>query len=210
MQNQTRTAEINKNQFHMKTKIQILLALVIVALGYLIIQSILEPVNFNKEAEKREREIIERLKTIRDAQVAHRLRYTAFNSDLDSLVRFIKTDSLQTVLAIGVPPEDMTEEEAIRQGIVKRIVTWNSVMSQVFAGKAFPPDSLPYVPFGKGARFSMGADKIERGLITVPVFEASTTPEIYMAGTKYKIYYSRMDGLRVGSLTEAHLNGNWE
>ncbi len=194
----------------MKTILQILLVLVIVALGYLIIQSIMEPVNFNKEAEKREKEIIERLKTIKDAQVAHRTRYNSFNSDLDSLVRFIKTDSLQTILAIGVPPEGMTEAEAVKKGIVKRIASWNSVMSQVFTGKGFSLDSLPYVPYGNGQRFKMGADKIERGQIIVPVFEAFTTPEIYLQGLKYKIYYTRMDGLKVGSLTESHTNGNWE
>ncbi len=194
----------------MKTIIQIVLALVIVALVYFIFQSIMEPLNFNKEANKREREIIERLITIKDAQVAHRTRYNAFNSDLDSLVRFIKTDSLQTILAIGVPPEGMTEAEAVKRGIVTRIVNWNSVKSQVFAGKNFLVDSLPYVPFSNGQRFTMGADKIERGQIIVPVFEAFTTPEVYLSDLKYRIYYTRMDGLKVGSLTETHTNGNWE
>ena len=194
----------------MKTIIQIVLVIVIIVLGYFIIQAIMEPVRFNQETAIREGKIVERLKTIRDAQVAHRTRYGVFANDLDSLVNFIKTDSLQSIVAIGTPPEGMTEEEAVRQGIVKRIVNWNPVKSEVFVGRNFPVDSLPYVPFGGGQRFEMAASTVERGLVTVPVFQASTKPEVYMQGLRFRVYYTRMDGLRVGSLEESHVNGNWE
>jgi len=201
---------INKNKFNMKTIIQIVLVIIIVVLGYFIFDSIMEPVNFNKEAAKREAKIIEKLRTIADAQVAHRTRYGVFTSDLDSLVKFIKVDSIASVVAIGNVPENMTEEEAVKQGIVKRITNWNPVKSQIFVGKSFPVEELPYVPFGDGERFNMDASTLERGMITVPVMEAFTTPDVYLKDLKYKIYYTRMSGLKVGSLLESHVNGNWE
>jgi hypothetical protein len=194
----------------MKTIIQIVLVIIILVLGYLIYASIMEPVNFNRETAKREAKIIEKLRTIADAQVAHRTRYGVFTSDLDSLVNFIKNDSIASVVAIGNVPEEMTEEEAVKQGIVKRITNWNPVKSQIFVGKSFPVEELPYVPFGDGERFNMDASTIERGLITVPVMEAFTTPDVYLKDLKYKIYYTRMSGLKVGSLLESHVNGNWE
>jgi len=194
----------------MKTIIQIVLVLVILALVYFIVDAIMEPVNFNREATKREGKIIERLMTIRDAQVAHRTRHGVFNNNLDSLVAFIKNDSLPSVTAIGTPPEGMTEEEAVRRGIVKRIINWSPIMKEVFSDRSFPVDSLPYVPFGGGARFNFDATTIVRGLITVPVFEAYTLPSIYLSDLRYEIYYTREDGLRVGSLLESHTNGNWE
>jgi uncharacterized protein YpmB len=201
---------IIKNKFNMKTILQIVLVIIILALGYFIYASIMEPVNFNKETAKREAQIIEKLRTIADAQVAHRTRYGVFTSDLDSLVNFIKNDSISAIVAIGNVPEGMTEEEAVKQGIVKRITNWNSVKSQVFAGKSFPVEELPFVPFGESERFNMDASTLERGMIIVPVFEAFTTPDVYMKDLKYKIYYTRMDGLKVGSLVESHVNGNWE
>lgn len=105
----------------MKTIIQIGLAIVILVLVYFIYDSIMEPVRFNQEVSRREAMVVNRLKDIRQVQMAHRARYGAFNSDLDSLVRFVKADSLAVIRAIGSVPDSLTETEAVRLGIVQRI-----------------------------------------------------------------------------------------
>ncbi len=195
----------------MKTAIQIGLAIIIVVLVYFIYDSIMEPVRFRQEVANREARIIDRLRDIRQVQIAHRSRYQRFSGDLDSLVYFVKNDSLPVVRAIGSVPDTLTESEAVRLGIVERDTVWRKAVDSLLRRAPYPVDSLPYVPFSDGKRFSLKASKIERGLVELPVFEASTIPEHYLFDLdEWRVYYTRTEGLRVGSLTEPSTDGNWE
>ncbi len=195
----------------MKTAIQIVLALVIVVLGYFIYDSIMEPVRFRQEVQQREAAIIQTLKDIREVQRSHRSRYQRFTADIDSLVMFYNLDSLAVVRAIGSVPDTLTETEAVRLGIVQRDTIWVAAKDSLLRHATYPIDSLPYVPYGYGQRFEMQADFIERGLVKLPVFEASVSPHIYMGDLdRWRVYYTREEGLRVGSMQEAVLDGNWE
>ncbi len=195
----------------MKTAIQIGLAIAIVVLVYLIYNSIMEPVRFNQEIARREAAIINRLRDIRQVQVAHRSRYQRFNGDLDSLVKFVRNDSLPVILAIGTVPDTLTEAEAVRAGLVRRDTLWVAAIDSLFRNKRYPVDSLPNIPFSHGKRFTLAADFIERGLVKLPVFEAFARPEQYLSDMDgWRTYYTRMDGLKVGSMIEASTDGNWE
>jgi hypothetical protein len=197
----------------MKTVIQVLLALIIVVLGYLIFESIMEPVRFNQEVAQREARIVQRLKDIRQIQVAHRSRYGYFNSDLDSLIQFVRTDSLSVIKAIGTVPDSLTEAEAVRLGIVQRDTVWIRAIDSLLTRARYPLDSIKYVPHSGGVEFVMGASKIERGFTKIPVFEAYALPQDYLKGVyRWRVYYTRDEeaGLRVGSLVEASIDGNWE
>ncbi len=195
----------------MKTAIQIVLAIVIIVLGYLIYESIMEPVRFRQEVQVREAEIIQNLRDIREVQRAHRSRYQRFTADLDSLVYFFKSDSLALVRAIGFVPDTLTESEAVRLGIVERDTIWVAAKDSLLRRPQFKIEELPYVPFGQGQRFEMEAGFIERGLVTLPVFEARVQPRVYMGDLdNWRVYYTREEGLRVGSMSEAVLDGNWE
>ncbi len=67
------------------------------------------------------------------------------------------------------------------------------------------------MPYGDGEQFELQAGKIERGLVVLPVFEASVKPIVYMGDLdNWRVYYTREEGLRVGSMQEAVLDGNWE
>lgn len=194
----------------MKTVIPVSLTIVILVLAYLVFDSIMEPVYFRQEANVREDRVIDRLKDIREAQIAHRSRYGRFTGDLDSLANFIKNDSLAIITAIGTVPDTITEAEAVKKGIVQRDTMWVSAKDSLFKNKRYPVDSLPYVPFSEGKRFTMESSTIERGLVELPVFKASTEIPHYMRGLDYQIYYTREKGLQVGSLVESSLSGNWE
>ncbi len=195
----------------MKTAISIVLTIVILVLGYFVYESIMEPVHFRQEAQQREGEIIQRLKDIREVQRAHRTRYQRFSNDLDSLVRFLEVDSLPVIRAIGSVPDTLTETEAVRLGIVQRDTLWVAARDTLLRAATYSFNQLPYVPYSDGHRFEMGARFIERGLVRLPVFEASVQPHIYMSDIEnWRVYYTREEGLRVGSLVEAVLDGNWE
>ncbi len=195
----------------MKTVIQIALTIVILVLAYFVYDSVMEPVRFRQVVEQREAEIIQNLKDIREVQRSHRSRYQRFTGDLDSLVMFYNVDSLALVRAIGSVPDTLTESEAVRLGIVERDTIWIAVRDSLLRHMAKPIDSLPYVPFGGGERFEMESGIIERGLVKLPVFEASVQPFVYMGDLdNWRVYYTREEGLRVGSMQEAVLDGNWE
>jgi hypothetical protein len=197
----------------MKTIIQVLLVLVILVLVYLIYDSIMEPVRFNQEVARREDMIVRRLKDIRQVQVAHRSRYGTFNSDLDSLVNFIKTDSLSVIKAVGAVPDTLTEAEAVKLGIVQRDTVWVMAKDSILVRTRYSLDSLGYVPYTVGEKFVMSAGKITRGLTEIPVFEAYALPKDYLHDLdRWRVYYRRdFDiGLRVGSMIEASIDGNWE
>ncbi len=194
----------------MKTVIQIVLAIVIIVLGYFVYDSIMEPVRFRQEVQVREAEIIQRLKDIREVQRSHRSRYQRFTADLDSLVMFFNVDSLPLIRAIGHVPDTLTEAEAVRMGIVERDTLWIAARDSLLRNVRYPVEQLPYVPYGQGARFEMNSGFIERGLVKLPVFEASVQAHVYMGDLdNWRVYYTRED-LRVGSMQEAVLDGNWE
>lgn len=194
----------------MKTAIQIGLVIIICVLGYLVFESIMEPVRFNQEKDLREAAVIQRLQDIRSAQAAHRTVFGRFNSDLDSLITFVKTRELPVVKAIGNVPDTLTEAEALKLGLVQRDTVWVSVKDSLFRNVKYSLDSLAIVPFSGGERFAMDAGELERGMVKVQVFEASTRREQYMKGLEFQIWYQRQDGLKVGSMLEPNLDGNWE
>ncbi len=202
---------INQYLIIMKTVLQIVLTIAILVLGYFIYDSIMEPVRFRQEVQQREAEIIQRLKDIREVQRSHRSRYQYFTADLDSLVRFYNLDSLTLVRAIGSVPDTLTESEAVRLGIVERDTLWVPARDSLLRHARYPIGELPYVPFGNGRRFEMQSGFIERGLVRLPVFEASVQPFVYLSDLdNWRVYYTREEGLRVGSMQEAVLDGNWE
>ena len=78
----------------MRTVIQIVLSLAVIFLGYLVYESIMTPIRFNKEKNIRERAAIARLIDIREAQKAFKDVHLRYTSDFDSLINFVKEDSL--------------------------------------------------------------------------------------------------------------------
>src|SRR6056297_2289134 len=75
----------------MRLSIQLLLWVVIIGLAYLTFNAVYEPIQFNKIKEKRYAKVIENLKDIRDAELAHRTVTGEFAGEWDNLVRFIDT-----------------------------------------------------------------------------------------------------------------------
>ncbi len=77
----------------LKLKWLINLALLVIALflGFKIYNSIYEPVRFNKIKVKRYQKVVDRLKDIRNAELAHREVTGDYTSSFDSLVQFVDT-----------------------------------------------------------------------------------------------------------------------
>ncbi len=184
----------------MKNKIiQGILIVGIVVLAFLIIHSVSKPIKFHQERDKRYSKIIERLKQIRTAEIAFYDKFGYYTANFDSLIQFIKTDSMPIVKAIGTVPDTLTEEEAIKLKLVFRD-TINIAVKDTLFPKNFIPDSLKFVPYGNGVIFDLQAGEIITGSkVKVKVFEVKDPKP-----------FDPTFQLKVGSLTEATTSGNWE
>src|SRR5690554_1510341 len=234
----------------MKVVMRVLLALAIVLLAYISWKSIQGPIDFNAEVEKRDRAVIQRLVDIRTAQVAYRAQSGTYTAHFDTLVNFIKNGRIVTLVRSGDLTEaqleaGMTEERAmqiIRSGNERTIreaglwddrknapqLTRDSLYSPAVEvlypnRPLFVPDSIGYVPYGRGAIFEMGVDSlITASGYPIQVFEAKTPYTAYLGDLNEKLLNqkiqevlnrpgNRFPGMQVGSLQVANNNaGNWE
>lgn len=170
--------------------INIILTVVILVLCFLIARGIYIPIQFNKEKKHRYSFVIQKLKDIRSAQMAYKSVNGVYTSEFDSLLNFIKDGQFTLIKQIG-NVEDTT-------AVIIRDTIIVSVKDSLFPGN-YPIDSLPYVPFGEGAKFKLDAGEIEKGKVKVKVFEAVDTAP-----------FDPKQVLRVGSMTEPSNAGNWE
>lgn len=175
------------------------ISLAIVFLIYLIYDSVRKPIRFHEERDKRYAQIIERLKNIRTAELSFYDKYGRYTASFDSLINFIKYDSMPIVKAIGTVPDTLTEEQAVKMKLVSRD-TINIAIKDTLFPKNFIPDSLRFVPFSGGKEFNLNAGEIITGSkVKVKVFEAIDPNP-----------FDPTFQLKVGSMVEASTAGNWE
>jgi len=211
----------------MRTAIQIILAVIIIVLAYLIIESIMEPIRFNKEKDRIEKATIKRLINIREAQKAYKDVKLEYTNSFDTLFDFLRHDSFSLIKAIGTIPESLIDsvgikkakEIALNKGIIKREVTKIPVKDSLF-GEKYNIDSLRFVPFHDTLKFG-----IESGEYVTP---SNLKVKVVMVYVKYEDLLKGLDpqlivnysderkkvtgyaGLKFGSLDEGTLTGNWE
>ncbi len=209
----------------MRKALQVILLIAIVVMGYLVIDSPFQKIDFDKEHKKRQDAVIERLMDIRTAQITFKEKFGYHTASFDTLIAFVKNDSLPIVLKEGFLTDSlikagMTEKKAIELGIIIRDTTYVTVKEEIF-GKKYPIDSLRYVPFCDTVQFKMGQNVVTTNSnVKIQVFEASVLNDVYLAGldkqeiinmnaTAYK--WEKFPGIKVGDLLEANnYAGNWE
>ena len=111
-------------------------------------------------------------------------------------------------------PEDTTFIKTIND-----TVGYIKVSDSIFRGKNYGLDQLEFIPFSQGEIFEMDADTIERGGVKVFVFEAKAPYTAYLKGMDKQTVINiiakqedidRYPGLKLGSLVEPTIDGNWE
>lgn len=199
-----------------RTILTIVFGLLAIFLGYILIDSIMEPIRFEREKNYRYRVAIDRLKDIRTAQVAYRSENDRYTKSFDTLIDFIRSDSFRVVRQIG----SLDDSAAVAEGRVRRDTINVSILDSLFS-KGYPIDSLRFVPFTNGVEFAMDAGELKTlSEVVVQVFEAKVPNKVLLNGLDYQqivnlddVAYQldRYPGLKVGSMTEATNNaGNWE
>lgn len=227
----------------MKTVINILLIIAIGFLSYFCVMSILTPIKFDQEKELREKVIIAKLVDIRKAEIEYKDKYGDYTASFDTLCTFLKSNKKKTVLKEGSLTDQqlesgLTEKAAaaiVRKGNMKEIIaaglqnfkrdTAYVDMIQALYDNKYTKDNiteLSDVPFAPGKKFVLKINKnyVNSSNIRIPLFEASTLYEDYLADLNHQEMVNRIElqtklmkfpGLKVGSVDEPNNNsGNWE
>ncbi len=219
-----------------KTIVHFLLLAVIVWLSYVIVQSVMEPVKFNKAKEQREAVAIQRLKDLRDLQVAYKSVNNKFTKDFDSLALFYNTGKMEVIMQIGssddsaavanteqlkkrnrrITPAEMYELYKKGQNLVFSIRNEIAVKDTLFNGREnFHVDSLKYIPFSGGQLVEMDAIIKKVSGVDVPLFEAKVPYKKLLKGLDNQLRINldaerkasnRYEGLQVGSITSPNNN----
>jgi hypothetical protein len=208
----------------MKLVIQLLLWVVIFFLGYLVFNSVYGPVQFNEIKEKRYAKVIERLKDIRAAQLAHQEITGTFAKDFDNLVNFI--DTAEFVLTQRRDSTILDEEYRKAYGVdqYKDIVITDTLGYASVKDSLFKRDQykkMMYVPV-EGAEdkmIEMNAGTVTKNDNRIPVFEAKVDKAdvLYdqdkdlILQEKQIVSVDEVNGpfIKVGSMEEVNTKGNW-
>lgn len=211
----------------MKRIIQIILAVVIVALVYVIHDQISTPIRFDNELAARKAQVIERIKDIRTAQRAYKSKYQRFTGDFDTLTAFILNDTLELERKI-VDEDDSVGMAALKKAGKKNIEKFKiAVIDTIFAPKVLSKsdiEQLRYIPgTDNQAQYIMEAGIITtESKVVIPVVECRAPYKIFLDTVAYRQEFinlvddevhnfNRYPGVKFGSM-EAGNNeaGNWE
>lgn len=191
-----------------KVLLYLIFPLAIIGLGYMIVESVMEPVRFNNEREAREQVAIQRLKDIRTLQNAFKTENGRFTASFDTLKSFYTDSSMKVVMQLGsaddsvavanteqlkkrnprIKPEQMLELYRKGERLVFRIENEIPVKDTLFkevrtdARLAFNLDSLAFVPFSDGDSITMAAVVKTVSGVRVPLFEASMSYKSLLKG----------------------------
>ena len=208
----------------MKVTLKILLAVAVVLLAYMCYRSIMGPIEFKDEKDRRENLIKARLIDIRKAQIEYKNIHKVHAANFDELSKFLKDEKLPFLIKEGVLTDEqlekgMTEKEAVKKGLIRRDTIWVTAVDTLF-GKGYNVDDLRNVP-GANVQFTMDTATLTSGSgYTVKVFQCGVQYDDYLGDLDKQLVYNLKDkaekmnkypGLRVGSVEEINKNaGNWE
>ena len=208
----------------MKVTLKILLAVAVVLLAYMCYRSIMGPIEFKDERDRRENLIKARLIDIRKAQIEYKNIHKVHAANFDELSKFLKDEKLPFLIKEGVLTDEqlekgMTEKEAVKKGVIRRDTVWVTAVDTLF-GKGYNVDDLRNVP-GANVQFTMDTATLTSGSgYTVKVFQCGVLYDDYLGDLNKQEVYNLKDkaskmgkyaGLRVGSVEEINNNaGNWE
>jgi len=181
----------------LKIVLEIVLAILVVLLAWLIVKSVQKPVKFNNEVAARSQVAVQRLKDIRTLQVAFKSVNGRYSPTIDSLKLFYEEGKMDIVMQIGsnddslavanteaikkanrrLKPAEMTaklqEAYAAGQKVVFSVTTPIAVKDTLFNNRPdFCIDSLAYIPFSGGQKVEMESTIKTVSGVQVPLFEA--------------------------------------
>ena len=214
----------------------VILPLIIILLGYLIVKGVMKPIKFNEERAAREAVAIQKLKDIRELQVAYKNKYGKFASSLDTLADFYKNDKMIINMQIGsvndsvmVAHTDAVKKankgindkglyELYKKGdhnLVFSIKSEIPVKDTLLKREDFNIDKLADIPFTNGKKIEMKSIVKQVSGVDVPLFEATIPFNDLLDGMDHQLLVNlnsekdkmnKFPGLKVGSIDNPNNN----
>ena len=201
-----------------RTIIQIVLGLVIVALAFLLYNSIQKPMRFDNEYTKRRDACAEKLKSIRTLEDAYKVTYGHYCGSFDTLFsRLMNEDSMKVVSKVinydkipaDVDINEVSELEAVKKGYISRVEMFVNPVDELRKNNKLPivdingythqmTDeeilNLRYVPYPKGEKneFDLKAAMLEKSGMFVPVFECKVPLEVLLSDMDHQLVVNKI------------------
>ncbi len=211
----------------MKKLFQIILAVAIIGLIYVIYVQISTPIKFEADTKAKKAQVIDRLQDIRTAERAFKTKYQRFTASFDTLESFVLNDTLELERKI------VDEDDSVAMAMLKKAGRKNvekfkiAVIDTIFAPKKLSREDI------LNFRYIPGTDNkaqfiLEAGIITteskvvIPVVECRAPYKSFLDTVAYRQEvinliddeennYNRYAGLKFGSMDNGNNEaGNWE
>ena len=209
----------------MKKIAQIILAVAIVALVYVIYDQISTPIKFDDELKAKKAQVIDRIKDIRTAQRAFKSQ--RFTGSFDTLTNFILQDTLELERKI------VDEDDSVAMAQLKKMGKKNvekfkiAVIDTIFSPKRLSKqdvEQLRYIPgTDDKAQYIMEAGIITtESKVVIPVVECRAPYKAFLDTVAYRQEiinliddeennFNRYAGVKFGSMESGNNEaGNWE
>jgi hypothetical protein len=194
----------------------------ILVFTYQVYNSINAPIKFNEVKNKRYLKVIDKLKDIRNAQIAYKSVNGVYADNFDGLIKFI--DTAQYTLIQKRDSSYMKYNRVYRIDMLEEIIVidtlgFASVKDSLF-GNSDRYKTMAQIPIdGIDKTFSIKADVIDKNGYNVPVFEVRISKDDVLFDQnkdllKQEKALMSVDGVNgpdlvLGSMTEVSTNGNW-
>lgn len=213
--------------------IHVVAIVVIVVLAFGVFRSIMRPQKFKQLSEDRRAYVIEQMKDIRSAQLAYRQAKSEYAADFETLKDFLLNGKLPRVIKEGSVPDTLTEQQALKMGIIKRDTVYDPAFRSVFPDREdFDVNTMDIIKFSNGEKIVMQAGKVTKSNVEVPVFKATAAHEAFLGSmdesidnaTGFKKFINNclysglykqfnndeIKDVEVGSMDDPSTDGNWE
>ena len=202
--------------------IKAVLWVLIVFFGYKVYNSINGPIEFNKVKNERYLKVIDRLKDIRNSQIAYKSVNGIYCDNFDTLVNFVETAQytlIQKRDSSFLEYDRTFRIDMLREVIVIDTLGFASVKDSLF-GESDRYKYMAEVPIdGVNENFKIKADIIDKNGYNVPVFEVRVSKDIVLFDQNKDLLKQEkglmsVDGVNgpdivLGSLSDVSSNGNW-
>lgn len=219
----------------MKKVFQVLLIVAALFLSLLVFRSIMRPEKLVMIYKERRDMNRDRLITLRTAQTVYRSEFKKFASDVDSLYHFVNHGTITVEKNIGEVPENMTEEQALAAGLLRKEIFKIPVsdkMTELDPNAKVHFKDFHLIPFNHGKKYTIQTASLSSSTYEIPVYRIDIPGSDVMAnidesinppntGLLKRIFngmiYNGLGDIEwnsgdiyMGSLTESSTAGSWE
>ena len=207
----------------MKIVLQIVLWVVIGVLGYLTYNAVYGPVEFNKIRDERYVDVVEKMKNIRDVELAHREINGEYVGNFEDMIKFI--DTAEYIITQRKDTTYLDEEYRKTYGVDQYIedividtLGFASVKDSIF-GTSERYREIMYIPHTDNKEFEIEAGYLKEDGDSIPVFEVRAPKDLILADQSKDLVVQEkqtksvdgVDGsaIKVGSMKQINTSGNW-